>query len=231
MNALPLILLPGTLCDARVWQAQIDALAPEREVRVCDLGSQPAMHEEVAALLTALPPRFYLAGFSLGGIVAFEFLRQARERVAGLALVASTARPDPLDSQARRRALLARAERGDLAGVLRDALLPYYFSPSSTKAEPWRRLVVEMAEHNAPRLANQTAYASDRPDSRPMLPSLDMPVSILFGKDDQVIPLDRQAELKQAMPHADWRGIEACGHFVPLEAPQACSQALRDLMT
>jgi pimeloyl-ACP methyl ester carboxylesterase len=92
------------------------------------------------------------------------------------------------------------------------------------------RQVVEMAERSAPRFANQTAYAAERPDSRPMLASLDMPVSILFGMDDQVIPSDRQTEMAQAMPQARCRGVEACGHFVPLEAPDACTHALKALM-
>jgi pimeloyl-ACP methyl ester carboxylesterase len=230
MNTLPLILLPGTLCDASLWRAQIDALSPEREVRVCEFGTLPSMRDEVASLLTGLPPRFYLAGFSLGGIVAFEVLRQARARVAGLALIASTARPDPMESQARRRALLARAEGGELGDVLRDALLPYYFSRSCTNREALSKQVVEMAEQSAPRFGNQTAYAAERPDSRLMLASLDMPVSILFGIDDQVIPSDRQVEMAQATPEARCRGVEACGHFVPMEAPDACSQALRALM-
>jgi pimeloyl-ACP methyl ester carboxylesterase len=231
MNTLPLILLPGTLCDANVWEAQVDALTPERDVQVRELGRLPSMRDEVASLLTSLPPRFYLAGFSLGGIVAFEVLRQARERVAGVAFIASTARPDPADSQTRRLALLAQAMGGDLAGVLRDALLPNYFSPSCVSPESLSKRVVDMAGRSAPRFANQTAYASERPDSRPMLPTLHMPVSIVFGKDDRVIPSDRQAEMAQAMPHAICRGIEACGHFVPIEAPDACSDALRELMT
>ncbi|MDR5761039.1 alpha/beta hydrolase [Caballeronia sp. LZ035] len=231
MNTLPLILLPGTLCDAFVWRAQMDALAPEREVRVCELGTRSSMREEVASMLTRLPARFYLAGFSLGGIVAFEVLRQARERVAGVAFIASTARPDPADSQTRRRALLARAQSGDLAGVLHDALLPHYLSPSCASREALSTQLVEMAQRSAQRFANQTSYASERPDSRPMLPSLDMPVTIVYGKDDQVIPFDRQAEMAQAIPHAVSCGIEACGHFVPLEAPHACSHALKEMMT
>ncbi|WP_250466536.1 alpha/beta hydrolase [Caballeronia sp. GAFFF2] len=230
MNTIPLVLLPGTLCDARVWHAQANALSSAREVRVCELGDQPAMHEEVAALLKTLPPRFYLAGFSLGAIVAFEFVRQARERAAGLALVASTARSDPAENQARRRALLARAKRGELAGVLNDELLPFYFSPVCKQREVLSNLVVSMAESCAPRFGHHTRYAVERPDSRPMLSSLKIPALILYGDDDGVIPFDRQTEMAEAMPHALFRGVPDCGHFVPLEAPDVCSQAMQDWM-
>ena len=224
---LPLVLLPGTLCDARVWRAQVDALSGQRQVLVCELGDEETMQQEVAAHLKRLPLRFFLAGFSLGGIVAFEFFRQARERIAGLALIASNARPDAQASQAKRLDLVSRAKHGDMAGLLREALLPHYFSELCECREALSELIVAMATTTASRLANQAAYACTRPDSRGMLSSIAVPVLILYGQDDRVSPRECQTEMAAAMPHAVIGEVAGCGHFVTLEAPDVCIRALQ----
>ena len=230
MAKLPLVLLPGTLCDARVWRAQVDALSGQREVLVCPLGDEETMQGEATAHLRRLPPRFFLAGFSLGGIVAFEFFRQARERIAGLALIASNARPDPDVSRAKRRSLVAQAKRGDMAGVMRNELLPHYFSELCEHREALSDLIVAMGRATAQRFANQSAYAAERPDSRAMLSSIDVPALILCGQDDRVSPRDCQTEMATAMPHAVLQEVVRCGHFVPLETPDVCSLALQEWM-
>jgi len=230
MAMLPLVLLPGTLCDARVWRAQVDALSGERQVLVCQLGDEETMQKEATAHLKRLPPRFFLAGFSLGGIVAFEFFRQARERIAGLALIASNARPDPDASRVKRYNLVAQAKRGDMAGVLRNELLPYYFSELCEHREALSNLIVAMATATTPRFANQSAYACERPDSRALLSSIHVPALILFGQDDRVSSRERQTEMAAAMSHARLQEVTRCGHFVPLEAPDVCSLALQRWM-
>ena len=107
-ETLPLVLLPGTLCDARLFAPMlthlkgIDTIVPELR----GASSTPDM---AAALLATLPPRFALAGFSLGGIVALEMAAQAPERIVGLALLDTTARPDPDDNH------LTRREAADIA--------------------------------------------------------------------------------------------------------------------
>ncbi|OTP75894.1 Beta-ketoadipate enol-lactone hydrolase [Caballeronia sordidicola] len=188
------------------------------------------MEKEVTAHLKHLPPRFFIAGFSLGGIVAFEFYRQARERIAGLALIASNARSDPDASKLKRHNLVAQAKRGDIAGVLQNELLPKYFSELCENREALSDLIVAMATATAPRFENQSAYAGERPDSRVMLSSMHVPVLILFGRDDRVVPRERQTEMAAAMPHAVMQEVARCGHFVPLEAPNACSLALQRWM-
>jgi pimeloyl-ACP methyl ester carboxylesterase len=230
MAMLPLVLLPGTLCDARVWRAQVDALSGQRQVLVCQLGGEETMEKEVAAHLKLLPRRFFLAGFSLGGIVAFEFFRQARDRIAGLALIASNARPDPDANRSKRQELVAQAERGDMAGVLRDALLPFYFSEFCEHREALSELIVAMATTTASSFVNQSAYACERPESRNMLSSIAVPVLILYGQDDRVSLRDCQTEMATAMPHAVLQEVARCGHFVPLEAPGICSLALQRWM-
>ncbi|MFT4064084.1 alpha/beta fold hydrolase [Paraburkholderia sp.] len=225
-NATPLVLLPGTLCDERVWRAQIEALSAGREVIAPVLGEKPTLAEEVASLLETLPPRFSLAGFSLGGIAAFEFYRQAPRRIERLALIATNARADSEANRAPRRQLAARAAAGELDRVLRDALLPNYLSPACARSDVLLREIGAMAHAGAARFAHQVDYACERPDSRPLLPSIDVPVLILCGEDDRLSPLELQGEMADAIADATLQVVPGCGHFVLLEAPAVCRSAL-----
>ena len=227
MAAIPLVLLPGTLCDARVWRAQVDALQMLRPVAVCEVGRERTMESEVASYLAILPPRFVLGGFSLGGIIALEFYRQAPDRVAGLILVSTNARPDPEPSREKRRRLVERVEAGDLERVLDESLLPYYFSTECGHRGELTGLIKAMAHASAANFANQSRYASDRPDSRPMLKSINVPVLLICGDSDMLTPPDRQDEMAQELAQASLVFIARCGHFATLEAPEACNQAMQ----
>jgi pimeloyl-ACP methyl ester carboxylesterase len=227
MAAIPLVLLPGTLCDARVWRAQVDVLSAQRPVVVCQLGGERTMESEVTSYLDIFPPRFVLGGFSLGGIVALEFYRQAPDRVAGLILVSSNARPDPEPSRENRRKLVAQVEAGELEHVFDESLLPWYFWHQCGNRDELTRLVRAMAHSNVASFANQSRYASDRPDSRPLLKSINVPVLLICGDSDVLTPPERQEELAYGLSQATSMLIPQCGHFATLEAPDACSQAMK----
>ena len=100
----PLILIPGVLCTEELWRDQIAALGGAADVTVT---LEQQRHDSSAAIaraiLAAAPPRFALAGLSMGGMVAFEIMRQAPDRVSRLALLDTTAEPDtPAASEIRR---------------------------------------------------------------------------------------------------------------------------------
>ena len=116
----PLVLIPGTLCDAALWRHQIDHLGDIADVSVAD----HTKHDSIAAIarfiLAAAPPRFALAGLSMGGFVAFEIMRQAPERVMRLALFDTSARADPPEMIQRRSDLTRGARKGDAQGAIYD---------------------------------------------------------------------------------------------------------------
>src|SRR5579859_2945504 len=102
-----LLLLPGLLCDAALWQFQAEALVDVAEVSVADLSRSDSIADLARDALAAAPDRFALAGLSMGGYVALEIMRQAPERVTHLALLDTSARPDTSDLSERRKALIA----------------------------------------------------------------------------------------------------------------------------
>ena len=95
MTRLPVLALPGLLNDERLWAHQLAGLAPEHAVTAVPTTSRDSVAALAAAALERAPAgRFALAGFSMGGYVALEVMRQAPERVAALALIDTSARPD-----------------------------------------------------------------------------------------------------------------------------------------
>ena len=83
----PLLLLPGMMCDHRLFAQQVAALGRNRQIGVPDFGVGETMDAIAAAILAAAPPRFAVAGVSMGGILAMAMMRQAPERISHLALI------------------------------------------------------------------------------------------------------------------------------------------------
>ena len=216
---LPLLLLPGTLCDGRLFAPLLERL-PAREVVV------PSFREnDVAAaarrLLAEAPPRFALLGFSLGGIVALEMALAAPERIAGLALIDSNLAPvDPALHAGRRDE--ASAATGRIGEHVAEALWPSYVAPDRQDDADLRALLVAMAEEagHASYVA-QTDLALSRTDRRVALAGLTMPVLVLAGADDTLASAALQHEVVGLLPDAALALVDGAGHFAPLERPDA----------
>jgi pimeloyl-ACP methyl ester carboxylesterase len=220
----PVMLLPGTLCDARVF-APLAALLPGRGQVVADMTGACSTSELASAILSAAPEHFVAVGFSLGGIVALEIAAIAPTRVLALALIATSARPDRPGSAEGRRADVAEARKRGIAPVLLEKLWPRYAGHAARANLALRRLVLDMAESLGPAVfATQTEVAISRTDSRPRLAALNMPVLTLCGEEDALCPPLLQHEIADAVPGATLRIIPGAGHFVLQESPQAAQQ-------
>jgi pimeloyl-ACP methyl ester carboxylesterase len=222
----PLVLLPGLLCDERLFAAQLPALAAETDVTVADLtrdGTIAAMAERV---LAAAPDRFALAGLSMGGYVAFEILRRAQWRVARLALLDTQARADTEEARSRRRGLMQLAEKGEFKGVS-PRLMPFFIHRDRLGDRELTGTVRAMAESvGRDGFLRQQAAIMARPDSRPDLPGIACPTLVLAGREDAVTPPERQHEMATAIPDATLVLLPRCGHLSPLERPEAVARQL-----
>lgn len=220
-GALPVLLLPGTLCDGRVF-AKLAALLPGRDIRLADMTGAASAAELGAKIVSAAPARFIAIGFSLGGIAALEVAALAPERVAGLALIGSSARPDKPGGAVGRRADVAEAELMGIGPFVLEKLWPRYVGRAARTDRALQSLVLDMAESLGPAVfASQTEVAISRADSRPRLAGLTMPVLVLCGEEDAMCPPLLQHEIAQAVPHAALHIIPGAGHFVLQESPAA----------
>ncbi|QXM23988.1 alpha/beta hydrolase [Elioraea tepida] len=223
----PLLLLPGLLCDQALWDHQLRHLADLGPMSVADLTRDDTLGAMAERVLEAAPPRFDLAGLSMGGYVAFEILRRAPERVGRLCLIDTSARPDTEEQAARRRGLMELAGRGQFKGVT-PRLLPLLVHPDRLADAPLTGTVMAMADRvGAEAFLRQQRAILGRPDSRPGLGAIGAPTLVIVGREDSLTPPEVAAEITAAIPKARLAVIEDCGHLAPLERPQAVTALMR----
>jgi predicted ester cyclase/thioesterase domain-containing protein len=198
------------------------------DMRVIPMTGETTTPALAARILAAAPERFALLGFSLGGIVALEMAAQAPDRIAGLALVDVTPRPDPKANRAVRHAAVARARAEGMDGYILDAWARLV-SPANADDAALRETIVAMARDAGPDvLASQSEVAIHRADSRKRLGNIAVPTLILAGEDEQVCPLAAHEELAAGIAGARYFTIPEAGHFAPLENPAAVARHVRD---
>jgi pimeloyl-ACP methyl ester carboxylesterase len=223
---LPVLFLPGLLCDADLWAAQLAALSAERPVAVASLTGSDTVAGLAEAALASAPQRFALAALSMGGYVALEIMRRAPERVTGLALIDTSARPDTEEQARRRRGLIALARTGKFKGVT-PRLLPMLLHPARQEDAVLTGRVMAMAARigRDAFLRQQTAILG-RPDSRPDLPRIGCPAVVVCGRQDALTPLPASEEMAGLIPGAELVVVEDSGHLAPMEQPEAVNAAL-----
>src|SRR5215213_8750632 len=227
---LPLILIPGLLSTAALWDRVREHLPPAWPTQALGPLDRPAIGDMAETILADAPPTFALCGHSMGDYVCFELLRHAPERVRVLALVNTSARSDTPEQRQARLDATQLAQRGRFVGVSRR------FFP---------RLVAERARDDAGLLATVQAMAAEvgaegfvtqqhlilsRPDSRPDLAQISCPTLVVGGREDQVTSSALSVEMYEQIPHSDLHLLSDCGHLAPLERPRRLAQLLMPVL-
>jgi pimeloyl-ACP methyl ester carboxylesterase len=231
MPRTSLVLLPGLLNTGRVFEQQIEALSGIADCIVPELWHHESVAAMAEATLELAPERFALVGFSMGGYVAFEIMRRARQKVDRLALIDTQARPDSAESKARRRGLLEQTKIGRFHGVQR-SLLPQLVHSRNVDNAAITQPIFDMArEIGAEGFVREQTAIIARPDSRPLLVDIDVPTVVVAGRQDQVTPLPRSEEMAADIATSRLVVLEECGHMSPLEKPAEVTAALRRWLT
>jgi pimeloyl-ACP methyl ester carboxylesterase len=229
-EALPVVLIPGLLCSARLYGEQIGPLWRFGPVTIADHTRDDTMAAIARRILDAAPPRFALAGLSMGGYIALEVTRLAPERVARLALLDTSARPETPEQTARRRPQIALAEGGRFAEVP-PLLWPLFVHRNRHGDEALRRTVWLMAEETgAAAFVRQQTAIIGRPDARPWLAAIACPTLVLVGDGDELTPPALAQEIAAGIAGARLEIIPDCGHLSTVERPDAVNRALCDWM-
>ena len=224
----PIVLVPGLASSARIYAPVIPALWRFGPVMVANHIRDDSMAAIAARLLSEAPPRFALAGHSMGGYIALEIMRQAPERVAKLALINTQARPDTPEATARRRVLMERARRGELR-ALREESFPELVHPSRRDDAEILKLVHAQDEDVGVEgyLRQQTAVIA-RVDSRPTVSTIKCPTLVLTGDADNTIPNALSKEMAEGIAGARLMVLDRCGHLPQAEQPEATARALTE---
>jgi pimeloyl-ACP methyl ester carboxylesterase len=224
----PIVLVPGLLCTAEVFAPQIPALWPSGPVTVASTLEGATIAELASRILAAAPPRFALAGISMGGYICLELMRLAPQRVTRLALLDTSALPDTPEQSRDRRALVDKVRSGDSEAILVGALTAV-LHPAHQDDAALRAINVRMARTiGAEGFARQTEAVIARADSRPSLSAISVPTLVLVGDRDPLTPPELAEELAGAIAGARLVVVPECGHGSTLEQPRAVNRALVD---
>jgi len=229
--SIPLLLVPGLNCTGELFASQRAGLADIADVRIVDHGSHATIAAIAAAALATAPPRFALAGLSMGGYVAFEMLRQAPQRIDRVALLDTMAGPDTPAILGRRERQLAWIAGGGFADVCAE-LLPLLVHPDRLADEAIVAAVGSMAaDTGAERFTRQMRAIMGRADSRPTLATIRCPTLVLVGAEDRMTPPDLAAGIHHGVAGSRLVTVPHCGHLSTIERPAAVTAELRAWLT
>ncbi len=223
----PLVLLPGFMCDARLFHPQIDALSRDRAVMFAPISSGERIEEIASGLLDQLPHRFALAGVGLGGVVALEIVRRAADRVSRLCLISTDAQADTPQMAAAREELIIGAQAGRLEEVMRKVIGSDALAPGPQRIPILNQLFAMAIDLGPDVFVRQMRALQRRPDQQSILCRVKVPGLILGGTHDTLIPARKHEFMAEMIPEAQLKMIERAGHLPTLENPDVLNAALQ----
>ena len=207
----PLMLLPAMGCDGQLWARQIVDLAAVAQVDFGDLSQDDALSEMAARVLASAPPRFAVAGVSLGGYVAMEMVRQAPDRIERIALFGTRASMEVRPRTVVGQGLLATAPHAD------PRLTAIVAGPAQAMAERVGQTVFE----------RQQRALLARPDISEAIAAIHVPTLVAVGDRDLICTPDDARALSARIEGSRFHMLRSCGHLAPMERPGEVTALLR----
>lgn len=225
---VPLVLLPGMMCDGRLFFDQVGALSARLPIQIAPISGNDSIPALARQVLEQAPPRFSLAGLSMGGIVAMEIYRQSPDRIERLALMDTNPLAEKEEVRSRREEQIARVRGGELSKVMEEEMKPLYLIGG-----PRRQQILELCMEMAQGLGNdvfirQSIALQGRPDQQNTLRTVRVPTLILYGEGDQLCPPERHELMHELIPGSKLVAIRGAGHLPTLEQPEQVTKALVD---
>lgn len=212
------------MADESLWSEVTPALQAIGPVIPADLGRDDSIPDAARRILTAAPPRFAVVGFSMGGYVAREVVRQAPERVRALVLVATSARPDSALQQRRKAAAARMIADGPYDGLSRAAVVSSVH-PDRARDEA----LIERVRQMSVRLGREVFIRQSlmhRDGDIDRLGEITCPTLVIAAAQDTLRGVDESREMVEGIPGADLVVLEGTGHMVPLEVPAVLAEMI-----
>ena len=226
-NKLPLILVPGLLCDEALWSHQVRNLSDIAEITVTD---EHKRSDDMGAIAESIirnsPPEFALAGLSMGGYIALEMVNRWPERIKKLALLDTSPYVDTPEQRQQRYEMMDMArERFDEAISI---ILTIALHPERLDDRELTEAVSAMYRRVGPETFIRQQHAiMSRNDQVPALSNIPCPTCIVCGREDMLTPMNCSEEMLSRIPHAELVRIDDCGHMSTMERPEAVNEVLR----
>ncbi len=227
----PLVLIPGLMADARVFMPQLVGLGADRQMQVALATKGETVEQMSEAILTGLPQKFALLGHGLGGDIALDLIRRAPDRVTRVVLMATDPLSEPPQAAAARETRIVAARSGRLAEAMREEL------PLSAIVDaPWRDDIMALVQDMALGLGEgvflrQSRALQRRPDQQKTMRRVKLPVLVISGDSDTLVPMRRQEFTANLKPFGRLVVIEAAGHLACLEQPDAVTAEIAEFLS
>lgn len=229
MEKTPVILLPGSLCDERLWQPQLEFLTDLAEMTVGKLSDFDRIEDLAENILSEAPEKFALAGLSLGGIVALEIMRIAPERVMKLALFDTNPFPPRMDQKATWNKFLKMVDDNKFLEITEKHLMPVLIHRDHQKNKVLVDTIIQMAKTIGEKAyVNQLLAIMNREDQRGILPTIKCPTTVIVGRQDAVCPIEMSEYMVKKIPQAKLRVVENAGHLPTLEQSEIVNTYMRE---
>jgi len=221
-----LYLLPGLLSDEVVWEHQQRALEPCADIRIPVFRGFSSFREMALLVLREAPPRFSVAGHSMGGRVALELMHLFPERIDKFALLSVGVHPVLPGEREKRMALVELAEQQGMA-ALADAWIPPMVHPVRLADQGLVKKLRTMVLRNTPAdFRGQIEAALTRADQSRYLQAINHKVLLVVGEDDAWSSFSQHQNIQRRLHHCELVGIRHAGHMVTMEQPEAVSKVL-----
>ena len=223
----PVVMIPGMMCDERIFAHQIEELGTDTEVYIADISKYSSIQELASDVLENSPPKFFLVGHSMGGIVAMEMCSQEPDRIEKLVIMDSNPKPELEETKLKREPQIRNVISGNLAQVMKEEMKPNYLA-DSYKQKDILNTCMEMALTLGPEVfVRQSRALQSRDDQQSTLKDLDIPVLIMCGSDDKLCSLEKHELMHNIINDSKLEVVMDAGHMPTLEQPQKTTEVIK----
>ena len=221
-------MVPGMMCDERIFSPQIEALSQNLEVTIAEISNFSSVRELASDVLKKAPKKFSLLGHSMGGIVAMEIYSQEPNRIEKLILMDTNPKAELDEVKLKREPQIREVNKGKLLEVMRDEMKPNYLTESENKSSVLN-VCMDMALNLGPDVfINQSRALQSRLDQQNTIQSIKIPVLIMCGSEDKLCPVERHEMMHNMIRDSDLKIINNAGHMPTLEQPRETTEVIKE---
>ena len=221
-------MVPGMMCDERIFSPQIEALSQNLEVTIADISNFSSVRELASDVLKKAPKKFSLLGHSMGGIVAMEIYSQEPNRIEKLILMDTNPKAELDEVKLKREPQIREVNKGKLLEVMRDEMKPNYLAESENKTSVLN-VCMDMALNLGPDVfINQSRALQSRLDQQNTIQSIKIPVLIMCGSEDKLCTVERHEMMHNMISDSDLKIINNAGHMPTLEQPRETTEVIKE---
>ena len=221
-------MVPGMMCDERIFSPQIEELSKNLEVTVADISSFSSVRELASDVLTKAPKKFSLLGHSMGGIVAMEIYSQEPNRIEKLILMDTNPKAELDEVKLKREPQIRDANKGKLLEVMRDEMKPNYLADSENQSSVLNVCMDMALTLGSDVFTNQSRALQSRADQQNTIQSINIPVLIMCGSEDKLCTVERHKMMHNMISDSELKIINNAGHMPTLEQPEETTEVINE---